>query len=120
MEGSPKRRLKKHIRLNPSGISWSRCNDLHCLNPDYSYTSFAQSWHIILYFNMSNSTSQPALDPVWAAQDKGPMIIIGVCILVSIQTMFLAARICTKALIRGKLHLDDYLITFSVVSCFSC
>ncbi|MBE3048725.1 hypothetical protein IMZ48_40745 [Candidatus Bathyarchaeota archaeon] len=55
-------------------------------------------------------------DPVFAAQDKGPSIVMIIVIVTVLETLFAAARLYVRGRIMRKLQLDDYIITVSVVS----
>lgn len=50
------------------------------------------------------------------SQDKGPAIVAAITTVTSLSTLFVIARIYTKAKIVRQFHPDDYLIIFSVVS----
>src|SRR3569833_2743946 len=65
-----------------------------------------------------NMTAMPPMDPSWAAENKGPTIIAFLCVLVPLSTFFCAMRLYTRGIIMGKLQLDDYFITASVVSTY--
>ncbi|KAL0935510.1 uncharacterized protein CTRU02_210101 [Colletotrichum truncatum] len=55
------------------------------------------------------------LDPAWVADNRGPWA-LGVVICVSvISTIFVAARLFTRAKIMGRVCLDDYLIIVSAI-----
>ncbi|KAI1840245.1 hypothetical protein JX265_013037 [Neoarthrinium moseri] len=51
-----------------------------------------------------------------ASENKGPSIVAAVSTVTALSTVFVAARVYTKAFIVRQLHLDDYLIVLSVVA----
>ncbi|TQN69525.1 hypothetical protein CSHISOI_06041 [Colletotrichum shisoi] len=51
----------------------------------------------------------------YAAEDKGPNIILTVCVIVGISTLFVAARLFVRIKILGQTHLDDHLTVLSLI-----
>lgn len=51
----------------------------------------------------------------WAAQDKGPWILITCWIVTGVSTLFLVARLYVRGWLQGKLQQDDYWTTIAMV-----
>ncbi|OLN83433.1 hypothetical protein CCHL11_03055 [Colletotrichum chlorophyti] len=60
---------------------------------------------------MGNSSESAS----YGAEDKGPSIIITICIIVGISTLFVAGRLFVRLKILGKAHLDDHLTVLSLI-----
>ncbi|KAI0835341.1 hypothetical protein F5Y06DRAFT_276695 [Hypoxylon sp. FL0890] len=60
-------------------------------------------------------SSSASLSPEIAAQDKGPSIVVVSCVVTSITTLFVAARLYVRGVIQRKLQLDDALIVISLI-----
>lgn len=54
--------------------------------------------------------------PEYLAADKGPSIVATICSLAAISTIFVAARVFTRAKLLHMMNLDDWLVVLSVVS----
>ncbi|KAF6820623.1 integral membrane protein [Colletotrichum plurivorum] len=50
-----------------------------------------------------------------ADEDKGPSIILTICVIVGISTLFVLGRLFVRAQILGKTHLDDHLTVLSLL-----
>ncbi|KAI1103265.1 hypothetical protein F4804DRAFT_353048 [Jackrogersella minutella] len=59
-------------------------------------------------------TSPAALPPAIAAQNRGPTIIIVNCVVTSLSTLFVIARLYVRIGIIRKFQLDDFFISFSL------
>lgn len=55
------------------------------------------------------------VDPERAAEDKGPGIITAIVIVTVLETLFVAARLYVRGVIKKKLQPDDYIIVVAVV-----
>lgn len=53
---------------------------------------------------------------VHSTQNRGPTILATTCAVTAISTVFAIARLYVHARVMKKVHFDDYLILFSVVS----
>lgn len=53
---------------------------------------------------------------VHSTQNRGPTIVATICAVTAISTVFAIARLYVRARVMKKVHFDDYLILFSVVS----
>jgi hypothetical protein len=62
------------------------------------------------------SARMNSLPSAIASDDKGPRIIATTCSSIATTTLFVIARIFTKAHLNGKLQFDDYIIIISTVS----
>ncbi|KAL8364897.1 hypothetical protein RB595_003943 [Gaeumannomyces hyphopodioides] len=64
--------------------------------------------------NVDHIDDNEPLPPDIAAQDKGPGIIVTILSLTSITTLFVIARLYTRARVLRAAHLDDWLIIVSM------
>lgn len=53
---------------------------------------------------------------LYSTEDKGPTILVTICVIVGISTLFVAGRLFVRVKILGQTHLDDYLTVLSLVS----
>jgi branched-subunit amino acid permease len=53
-----------------------------------------------------------------STQNRGPTIVAAICAVTAISTVFAIARLYVRARVMKKVHYDDYLIVFSVVSLY--
>ncbi|KAK1633479.1 hypothetical protein BDP81DRAFT_433862 [Colletotrichum phormii] len=51
----------------------------------------------------------------YSTEDKGPGIIVAICIIVGISTLFVAMRLFVRIKILGQTHLDDHLTVASLL-----
>ena len=56
------------------------------------------------------------LPPAVAAQNRGPTILATISAVTAISTVFAIGRVYVRSMIMKKMHYDDYLVIFSVVS----
>ncbi|KAK8862590.1 integral membrane protein [Apiospora arundinis] len=67
------------------------------------------------------STSPPKGTPEyaeWAAQDKGPTVLVACWTVTAISTVFVAGRLYVRGVLQRKLRSDDYLIILSLLCGF--
>jgi len=62
------------------------------------------------------AATEGPLDPAWLAENKGPTVIIFLCVFTPVAWLFCCMRMYTRGIIMGKLRLDDGFCTMSVVS----
>ncbi|KAK1467644.1 integral membrane protein [Colletotrichum cuscutae] len=60
-------------------------------------------------------TSPDSTTTSYSTDNKGPGIIVAICIIVGISTLFVAMRLFVRIKILGQTHLDDHLTVLSLV-----
>ncbi|GJC94884.1 integral membrane protein [Colletotrichum higginsianum] len=56
------------------------------------------------------------MSEAYTAENKGPNIMLTICVIVGISTLFVAARLFVQIKILGQTHLDDHLTVLSLLS----
>ncbi|KAJ0165992.1 hypothetical protein CTA2_9207 [Colletotrichum tanaceti] len=59
--------------------------------------------------------SEITMSEDYAAEDKGPNIMLTICIIVGVSTLFVAARLFVRIKMLGQTHLDDHLTVLSLL-----
>lgn len=65
---------------------------------------------------MALAPPPPSYSDEYLAADKGPQVLASICAVAAASTLFVAARLFVRGVIKKNIQIDDYLIILSTVS----